>query len=509
MNETLDRAKIEQYKNLLAQKKQRGNSDLYFFNKYIVETNPERRNFIVPHVHKEWSDWFRTSGKRIKLILVPRHHFKSSFFTVGYSLQRIAQNRNERILIANATLGNATRFLGEIKNHIQGNETYKTLYGDMYSKNLKWNEEEIEVTKRSPGIREPTISAIGVGGNLVSQHYSLIIGDDLVNDVNSATRLQADKVIDWWKKSFSLLDPNGIMLLIGTRWSNYELYSYILDTMPDQVDVFIRSAHNPDGSLYFPELFNEEKLVELKKLHGSYIYSCFYDNNPIDEDKAIVKQSQIVYYGDELKTDQEVRDYAQKKGLAIFCVCDPAVSQKTTSDYSTFNVVGIDNDSNWYILKIIREKHTVYQLIEQLFQIKEFWNPITMGIEVIGLAQGILAPIHQAEIERGKFLPLVEIKVRPQITKEMRIRSVLQPRFEQGKILSRRDMVDFEEEILRFPKSKHDDIIDPLTDLETIGFPPDKQQNQAPTSENKIQKHLLQLSNRGEEEADPVMGEFY
>ncbi|MCR4329486.1 MAG: hypothetical protein NUV65_02995, partial [Candidatus Roizmanbacteria bacterium] len=413
---------------------------------------------------------------------------------------------------ANATLSNATRFLGEVKDHIQKNEIYRMLYGNMFDKSLRWNDEEIEVLGRSTGIREPTVSGIGVGGNLVSQHYSLIIGDDLVSDVNSATRLQADKVVDWWKKSFSLLDPDGMMFLIGTRWSNYELYSYIMDTpeLRDQVDVFVRSSVNPDGSLYFPELFNHDKLVELKKLHGSYIYSCFYLNDPIDEEKAIVKQSQIVYYGDELKNDEEVRAYAQKKGLAIFSVCDPAMSQEATSDYTSLTVVGVDNSNNWYILAIYREKYTVYEIIEKLFEVKKFWNPLTMSIEVIGPQQGLIPVIYQAELEKHVSLSLFPIKVRPQVTKAMRIRSILQPKFEQGKILSRRDMVEFEEEILRFPKAKHDDIIDSITDIELIGYPPGSEQtNEQKEPTTKMERHLKNLLQSGNDDYDPVMGEFY
>lgn len=169
---------IELLETLLASKRKKGLEDLYFFNKNIVETDPRRRDKLVPHVHGEWNTWYHTSGKRIKMILVPRGTFKSTFFTVGRSLQKIAANRNERILISNATGGNSRRFLGEIKDHLLGNEEYKLLYGDMYDKSLRWNEDEIVVKGRSLGIKEATVTAIGVGGNLVSQHYSTIISDD-------------------------------------------------------------------------------------------------------------------------------------------------------------------------------------------------------------------------------------------------------------------------------------------------------------------------------------------
>ena len=45
--------------------------------------------------------------------------------------------------------------------------------------------------------------------------------------------------------------------------------------------------------------------------------------------------------------------------------------------------------------------------------------------------------------------------------KEARIRS-LQPLFEQGLIEIRRDMTDLVDELLTFPRGKHDDLIDSL-----------------------------------------------
>jgi phage terminase large subunit-like protein len=453
--------KEELYRNLLIKKKIKGLENLYFFNKYIVEQLKERRKLIVPHVHGEWVNWSLASKKRIKMILVPRGSLKSTFMTVGGTLQRICRNRNSRILIANATIANAQKFLGEIKEHLTKNEELKLLYGDFFQLNSKWNETEIEVKGRALGTREPTVFTCGVGGNLISQHYDTIFADDLVNAENSATRLQANKVIDWWKRAFSLLDPEGEMYVIGTRFTYYELYSYILDKMGDQVDSYVHGAYNTDGSFYFPEKYNKDKLIELKRLHGSFLFSSFYLNMPIDEDSAIIKKSQILYY----ETPPE--------NLAIFAMCDPAVSQGVDADYSTIVVAGVDVNDNWYVLEVRREHWQVSELVTNLFEVNAIYNPSTISIEVIGQAQGLLTPIRDEEQRLKKYLPLKEIKSRPLVTKQMRIRSILQPRFENRKVYIKQDMFTLEEELLNFPKASHDDIIDALVDLSEIGYPAD------------------------------------
>lgn len=492
---------LELYEALLNQKKQKGLEDLLFFNKYIMEQDVARRKLFVPHVHGEWADFYHDSKKRIKMFLVPRGTFKSTFFTIGRTIQAIAQNRDERILIANATLNNSQRFISEMKDHLIKNDTLKTLYGDFYDPKLRWNEDEIIVTNRGLGIKEATVTAAGVGGNLVSQHYSKIICDDLVNLENSSTRYQADKVIDWWKRAFSLLDYDGEMIIIGTRWSYYELYSWIVEKYPEQVDSYIRGAYRADGSCYFPELLNESKLAELKGLQGSYVFSAFYLNDPVDEESALIKRSLIKYYG-----PGEAAKLPDN--LHIFTVCDPAVSQKDTADYSCILVVGVDPENNWYVLEVNRDKWTVGGLIEKLFEINEVWKPITMSIELIGQSQGLMTPINDEENRRNVYLPLFVINARTEVTKEMRIRSVLQPRFERGKIFIRREMFDLEEEILKFPRGRHDDMIDALTDIDDISFTPEIKKD-VDKAGGTLLENLIKQRHQEESNGDVYMGEDF
>ena len=492
-------SKTELYKSLLLKKKAKGLDDLYYFNKYIIETEPDRRKYLVDHVHGEWTEWYKNSKKRIKMILVPRACFKSTFFTAGRTLQELCKDRGSRILVANATLANAQNFMGEIKEHLRKNPQLTELYGEFYDKSLKWNEDEIEIIGRPLTVREPSVSAAGVGGNLVSRHYSMIIADDLVNLENSATRYQSDKVIDWWKRAFSLLDYDGEMIIIGTRWSYYELYSWILEKMPDEVDFYIKGAYHPDGSLYFPELLSEEKLNELRKLQGSYVFSSFYLNDPVDEESALIKKEQILYYG-------EGEDKQLPKKLEIFSLCDPAVSQHVEADESSILTVGVDYLNNWYVLEARTGQWTVGELIEQLFAVKNLWKPQDMTIEVIGQAQGLMTPIYDEENRRNDYLPLTEIKSRGHITKQMRIRSVLQPRFERGKIFIKRSMFELEEQILKFPRGRRDDMIDALTDMDVVSFTAEPESQVMKESGNYFQDLLDKQVEKKEGNTDPFMG---
>ena len=498
--------KLEEYKDLLLKKRQKGLEDLYFFNKYIIEEDEQRRNFVVPHVHGEWSTWFADSEKRIRCILVPRSSFKSSFFTVGWTLQLMAQSRANRVLIANATSGNAQKFLGEIKSHIRKNETFISLYGDMFNKELKWTDEEVDLVGKPLGVREPNIVTTGVGGNLVSQHYDYIICDDLVNLENSATRLQSNKVIDWWRRSLSLLEPTGTMIIVGTRWSYFELYSYLQKELSGEVDFMVRAAHNKDNSLYFPERFDEDKLAELKRLHGSYIYSAFYENNPIDPDTAMIGPSQLKYFTENV-AEKDPGMAILPDNVAVFISVDPAVSEGRLSDYSGFIVVGVDVSDNWYILESRREKVSVGKMIDVIFDLNENYKPETIGLEVIGQAQALMTSIHSEEESRQVYLPIFEIKSQPMVRKEIRIRSALQPRFERGKIYLKKDQPELEDELIHFPLSEHDDLVDALCQIQDISYPAtDKKVKKIETYSSKL---VARIKDKDKDLVDEFLGEDF
>ena len=507
--------RLKRVENLLSYerilRRKRGLKDLYFFNKEILEhEHPERQANIVPHVHGEWWDWYKNSKKRLKLILVPRGTLKSTFFTVGGSLQSIAQDKKTRILIANATLGNAQKFLGEIKDNIEQNESFRELYGDLSNKGGKWTETEIAIKGRGRGVREPTVSAVGVGGNLVSKHYSHIWWDDLVNEANVYTRDQALKVIDWWRRSLSLLDPEGTGVIIGTRWSHFELYQYILDELQDEVDIFVRGAYREDGETYYPEMLSEKKLTQLRKLEGSYTFSSFYLNNPVDSENVLIKQSEVHYYGGECPCGQTHR-IPQRGELSVFVSCDPAFSQRQRADFSAIVTVGVDQENSWWVLETAHGRWRVDELIARLFDTYKRWTPDSMSLEVVGVAQSLLQAVHNESAKTGIFLPLREIKSKGETDKKGRLQAILQPRFQQTKVFVKSDQIELIDELTRYPNSKHDDVIDALADISEICFPPDRtldidEPKEPVTIEERIKANLERIDDIYD---DPVFGDLW
>jgi hypothetical protein len=160
-----------------------------------------------------------------KMGCVPRGTFKSSIFTVAYPMWRLEKNPNLRILIDSEIYTNSKNFLREIRGHYES-EAYQAVFGDKRSDT--WTEGEIIISTRTKILKEASITASGIGAQKTSQHYDIIIFDDVNGPTNSATAEQRDKVIAHYQMAQSLLDPGGEFIVVGTRYHENDLIGWII-----------------------------------------------------------------------------------------------------------------------------------------------------------------------------------------------------------------------------------------------------------------------------------------
>lgn len=161
------------------------------------------------------------------LLLLPRGAFKSTITSVSYPLWRLAENHNLRVLIDSETDRQSRTFLEGIKSHIERNEKFRDIFGDW--KNVPgWTGDSITIANRDPRLKDPSIQVSGLNKPITGGHYDIIICDDLHSDKNSQTEDQCTRVVNHWKALFPILEPNGQMIVVGTRWSTMDLYGHIL-----------------------------------------------------------------------------------------------------------------------------------------------------------------------------------------------------------------------------------------------------------------------------------------
>jgi hypothetical protein len=199
-------------------------------------------NEVFPH-QQDWIDvlegrepsWLHPSmayekgNKNRILINVPPEHAKSTVITVGYSTYRIAMDSNVRIIVVSKTLNKAREFVYSIKQRLS-HPRYAKLQ-QVYGPAGGWKEDSdtwktdtvyLGQEARDSSEKDPTLQALGIGGQIYGARADLIILDDVITTANAH---EWEKQLDWLQKEvITRLGKNGKLLIVGTRIGAVDLY---------------------------------------------------------------------------------------------------------------------------------------------------------------------------------------------------------------------------------------------------------------------------------------------
>ena len=479
----------QQHRAMLQAKKKLVLSDFWEFSREVVGWGD-----LYPPLHGSLTSFMQDNRDKKRLILLPRGHLKSSVITVGYSLWKIAQDPKVRILIANGTYDMAVTFLSQIKDHLRRNEKFIELFGDLTTEADKWSENMITVKREESYERkEPTITAFGIGGNLVSQHYDVIIFDDVVNRDNVHT---GDRILDvqmFYKDAMDLLDnpDKSEVVVVGTRWHEADLYGWILDQdNPASTEYvsMLRTAVEGNfeltknsatgrykidgGDLIFPTKFTRGGLEKLLNDKGPSEFSAQYLNDPVPSDQALFRHEFKYYEDSDLKG----------QNLNTFVLCDPAFydpsSKSVDLDYAVFLVLQVNQNNDWFIRDILRDRMQPKEIIDMMFELDKTWKPRTTGIETTAYQKILTYTAREMMRERNQFIPITEVRHAGARAKSKAERiQALEPRYAVGSIYhskNLRHLATLEMELRRFPRGKTDDVIDALASALEVAYPPKK-----------------------------------
>ncbi len=422
--------------------------------------------------HGELCDFLMKNGE-LKLALAPRGHLKSTIITFGYVLWRIVCNPEIRILITNYKGENAKAFLHQIRGEIQMNERFQLFYGYLIPdfKKVKWNESALTM-RRNTNPKEATIETTGVGAEITSRHYDLIIFDDVVGPENIGTLEQIQKLRTWYNQMISILEPGGDQIIVGTRWHFADLYGFLIDNLGSVLHVFHRKVLKDDGTPLWPEKFT---LARINSIHermsadpkqGEAMFQAQYNNVVIDEKTASFKRGKL----------KKCKMADVPHDLALSICLDPAIGQKQDADRAAITVRAVDPNNHWWVLAVWAKRGVPpTESVDKLFEIFEYFSKRFfvggVGVETQAFQKALSFSINDKIQEGGIPLPLVELGNWQQ-SKELRIKGLV-PRYDNGLMHFVTDGPDFDsdketgieilfDEMFRFPKAQHDDTLDSL-----------------------------------------------
>ena len=441
-----------------------------------------RKNFDkpapTPQFHKEIWELVTSNNKQVA-IAAPRYHAKSTAVTHAYTLASVLFRESRYVLIVSDTVSQAIQFLGDIKKELLDNDDLRSLFS--VSSFPKDTEDDL-IVEMEDGYTF-RIQAKGSEQKLRGLKWAnlrpdLIIGDDMENDEIVMNKDRRQKFKRWFYGALiPCVSSSGKIRIVGTilhldsllenlmpatqvnaqrgvkSLIREDLKEYSLNVLPWKSVKY--RAHTDDFKvLLWPEM---KSATEFRLQKEDYVrqgladvYSQEMLNVPLDVGDTFFKKSDFV----------AMRPEEQKKKLIFYATCDLAVSQSQRADYSAFVVGGMDDEGKLYCKHVIEGRMDGLEIIDTIFMIQKIYKPVLFGFEQ-GVIQKALGPFFNEEmLKRGEFINTVLLK--PSGDKLTRARSI-QARMRSGACRFDKDAEwyqGFEDQLLRFPRDKHDDQVD-------------------------------------------------
>jgi len=442
-----------------------------------------------PDCHYEWWKYFCDPAQLVA-IAAPRGHAKTTALTHTYALASVLFREREYVLVVSDTITQAVQFLGDIKKELIDNESIRSLF--KIKELIKDTEDDlICVCEDGHTFR---MSAKGSeqkvrGLKWNNKRPDLIICDDLENDeivLNKERRLKFKR---WF---YGALLPcrsyRGIVRYVGTILHNDSLLESVMpkrndkDTVvedlktwstkrkPSWLAVKYRAHTNDFTKILWEDRYEKDFFVTKRQEYVDQglpdIYSQEYLNIPVDESMSYFRRNDFLDFSDMDRQLLTKSDW--KKHFNFYIGSDLAVSQSETADYSVFVIGGVDENGLLYIFRVIRERMDSQEIVETLLSLQRVYDPIAISMEKGQIEKAIGPFLRQRMLETGDFINL--LAVAPSVDKLTRARSI-QARVRAGAVKFNKQQdwfLDFEEEAIIFPRSKHDDQVDALAYLGLI-----------------------------------------
>lgn len=452
--------KIERMPEAAKQAREMAKNDLYTFARLV---NP---GYVYGEIHREFFKWIQEYNlygmseelSSNKLIMLPRAHLKSHMVAT-WCAWMITRHPEITIFYVSATAELALIQLNAIKNILESS-VYQRYFPEYINpqegKREKWTETKIHIDhpkRKQEGVRDATIATAGLTTNTTGWHADVIVSDDLVVPENAYTDKGRDDVSKKASQFTSIRNAGGFTLACGTRYHPNDIYAtwkkqtyeiYDEDgALVDHKPVWdIREyAVEVDGRFIWPRTVRGDgkafgfDLSVLARIRAEYIdkvqFHAQYYNDPNDPGSARITQDLFQYFDPKHLSFDGNWHYKDKR-LNVYAAVDFAFSLSKSADFTSIVVIGIDSDSNIYVLDIDRFKtDRTLEYFKHIAALHSRWHFRKLRAEVTVAQQIIVNDIKEYIKKEGMTVSVDEYRPsRHEGSKEERIAAALEPRYE-------------------------------------------------------------------------------
>lgn len=231
-------------------------NDLEFYSRYVIGDGDSDYQ-SNSRLHKNIYAALQYSNDDTA-IFAPRGSGKSQAVSITFTSWSVGRNPLIRILLAFASMeAQGKAFARQLDSIFTRNERYIRIFGELKPRNpVKWDASEKIVVRPEPpgGMKDATITVVGIGSAVPSKRSDLIIGDDIVTADTAYSRVLQDRLEAFWHTTlYPTLVPSGRQIIVGTLWSLGDFYHRLMSNwghaFPDPLIVDMEKMREQARSL--------------------------------------------------------------------------------------------------------------------------------------------------------------------------------------------------------------------------------------------------------------------
>jgi predicted phage terminase large subunit-like protein len=395
----------------------------------------------------------------IKRLIVnaPPRSLKSLIGSVAFPAYVLGVRPNAKLICASYSQDLANKLAADFRRIVQA-----PWYTELFRIAPPMKETESEYQTALGGFRFTT----SVGGTLTGRGADIMVIDDPLSAADANSKTSREKVNEWFKGSLlSRLDDKhaGAIIVIMQRLHQDDLTGFLLEQggwellklpaiAPADTRVPLSDSRVYEWKTDEPLDRVREPLSTLsliKRQLGLDFFTAQYLQEPVPSGGNVLKREWL-------------REYegtpAYRSDDEVIQSWDTAMKATATSDYSVCLTFRVRNKNQYYLIDVYRGRPEFPELAKLVCTHAQRFQPKAILIEDKGSGISLIQTVRKSGLQGV-------IPMSPSKDKETRLLGQT-PKLESGSLFLPRSspwLADFMQEYLAFPKGRHDDQIDALS----------------------------------------------
>jgi len=391
--------------------------------------------------------WRKNFDRKRHFQAAPRDHGKSTIYSFELILWKICYVDNIRILTSSKVDTLAQKYLGAIKRTIETNEKIKADFGDL-TENVNpvdgslldggkgkggWSKNVFFCRRTNHTLKDGTLECIGWGSAAVGSRFDLIVLDDPIEKSDCTKKTKRDNMIEGLHQMEELLEPEGQILVVGTRKHRKDLYNYLIENprwtytidsgiikFPDHYEyVFVEDPETgkkvvedviiPEGETWkvlWEEKWSIKQLLIKKYGTTHKLFMSETQNEIQDNESSDFPMDWLNNCTDLNQLNRRIPFYTSRPSWAKWVVagCDLAGvfnkedAEKNDNDFMVIPVLAVDYENKRHLIYAFRDRGM--DADEQLFHMKRIYHDFEVEMMVLE-TNAYQKAMHGLALKRG------------------------------------------------------------------------------------------------------------